>query len=265
MALTDCPMCNTSVPIEDSPSIKSCSSCGADLTRWRPKPPAPHLPMQAVVEETADSNNLALGVLGAFIRACIGVAIMFGFYKAVGFHFPLLGVTLMEFLLSLLLALAIFVAIGIATVVQLYKFKFQRTYFYHLAASLNRFPGRLRLRKLETVPRQKKERTQARIAEFEASGFVALGGFAIDELANARLLVLQQPVTRMLAVVNETPELGTWSNVFVFLANEIQPVLASNIFKPALLRFLPGEPKIHKPDASATELVKAVSSALGTN
>jgi hypothetical protein len=171
----------------------------------------------------------------------------------------------MEFLLSLLLAMVIFVATCIVLVVLLYKFKIKRNYLYHLAASLNKFPGRLRLKQQESVSWQKKERAQARIAEFEAAGFTSLGGFAIDELPNARLLVLQNPATGMLGVVNETAELGTWSDVLLFSAGEIQPVLASSICKPALLRFLPGDPKIHKPDATVPELVRAVQSAAGNS
>jgi hypothetical protein len=36
--------------------------------------------------------NLGLGILGAFLGACAGVGLMFGFYEFVGFRFPLLGV-----------------------------------------------------------------------------------------------------------------------------------------------------------------------------
>jgi hypothetical protein len=36
--------------------------------------------------------NLGLGILGAFLGACVGIGLMYGFYAMVGFRFPLLGV-----------------------------------------------------------------------------------------------------------------------------------------------------------------------------
>jgi hypothetical protein len=159
----------------------------------------------------------------------------------------------------------VFVAGCVVALVLLYKFKIKRNYLYHLAASLNRFPGRLRLKKQESVVWQKVGRAQARIAEFQAAGFEALGGFSIDELPNARLFVLRHPETGMIGVVNETVELGTWSDVLWPPADGTQPALATGISKPTRLRFLPGAPKIHKPDATVLELVKAIQSAVGTN
>jgi len=81
MALTHCPMCQTSIATDEV--VKSCSSCGADLSRWMPKPPpfpAPDASGQAVVEQGIESHRLAFGVLGAVVGACIGSGLMYGFY-----------------------------------------------------------------------------------------------------------------------------------------------------------------------------------------
>ena len=38
--------------------------------------------------------NLGLGILGAFLGACVGVGIVYAFYEWAGFRFPLLGVAI---------------------------------------------------------------------------------------------------------------------------------------------------------------------------
>ena len=97
MALTHCPMCQTSIPTEET--AKSCGSCGADLSRWMQKPQTPppfvhavEVGAQAVAEPGIESHRLAFGVLGAVVGACIGSGLMYGFYAMTGFRFPLLGV-----------------------------------------------------------------------------------------------------------------------------------------------------------------------------
>jgi hypothetical protein len=93
MELTNCPMCQSSIPNESSEMIKTCARCGADLTRWMRKrvaPPPPQIPDQS--QEVTEEVNLGLGVLGALVGACIGAVAMYGFYKLAGFRFPLLGV-----------------------------------------------------------------------------------------------------------------------------------------------------------------------------
>jgi hypothetical protein len=93
MAITNCPMCHTEIPT-DQP-VKTCVNCGADLSRWMPKPPpipviAASAPAETAV--TTAGSNLGLGILGALIGAVLGAGIMFGFYEWAGFRFPLLGV-----------------------------------------------------------------------------------------------------------------------------------------------------------------------------
>ena len=96
MALTNCPMCSSS--IENAAVTKSCSSCGADLSRWLPATPTPpplpvmqDAPMAETVSNASGEFNLGLGVAGAVGGAVVGMGLMFGFYAATGLRFPLLG------------------------------------------------------------------------------------------------------------------------------------------------------------------------------
>lgn len=96
MAISHCPMCQTSIPTGEK--ANSCGSCGADLSRWMPKPQAPppfiqaaDASGQAVADQGIESHRLAFGVLGAVVGACIGSGLMYGFYAMSGFRFPLLG------------------------------------------------------------------------------------------------------------------------------------------------------------------------------
>jgi len=41
MALTNCPMCESSIPAEDAETSRTCAGCGADLSRWMGKSQAP--------------------------------------------------------------------------------------------------------------------------------------------------------------------------------------------------------------------------------
>lgn len=93
MPITDCPMCNTPIPVEARETMNTCASCGADLTRWRPKPASPPpLPVSETPPAAAGEFNLGLGLLGAILGAGLGAGLMYGFYKLAGFRFPLLGV-----------------------------------------------------------------------------------------------------------------------------------------------------------------------------
>lgn len=95
MALTDCPMCHSALPTGENAPLKACNSCGADLTRWIPKPPK--LPLADTIAapidtETPTERGLGMGTLGAIAGALVGSALMYGFYVMVGFRFPLMGV-----------------------------------------------------------------------------------------------------------------------------------------------------------------------------
>src|SRR5215471_9759889 len=94
MSIAYCPMCHS--PISAELTAKSCASCGADLARLMPKPaqPSPLVsqPLTPSKPSSTGEFNLGLGILGAFLGACVGVGLMYGFYQFVGFRFPLLGV-----------------------------------------------------------------------------------------------------------------------------------------------------------------------------
>jgi hypothetical protein len=96
MALTSCPMCKSPIAPVSGEMAKACDNCGADLSRWLPKPAAPPPPITAmspeVKEEDAGEFNLSRGILGAFVGALVGAGAMYGFYELAGFRFPLLGV-----------------------------------------------------------------------------------------------------------------------------------------------------------------------------
>jgi hypothetical protein len=58
--------------------------------RISPAPPPMRIPVTTT--PTKGEFNLGLGILGAFLGAGLGVALMYGFYALAGFRFPLLGV-----------------------------------------------------------------------------------------------------------------------------------------------------------------------------
>lgn len=95
MALTECPMCNNALPTQGSEPLKACDRCGADLSRWIPKPPklpAAESIAAPVDVDIATERGLGTGAAGAVAGALVGSALMYGFYVAVGFRFPLMGV-----------------------------------------------------------------------------------------------------------------------------------------------------------------------------
>jgi hypothetical protein len=89
-------MCHSAIPAAETEIIRACASCGADLTRWIPKPPKLAAVAAAAAAappvQNAGAGNLGLGILGAVLGASVGVGVMFGFYLLVGFRFPWLGV-----------------------------------------------------------------------------------------------------------------------------------------------------------------------------
>jgi hypothetical protein len=105
MAISSCPMCQTSIPSGEI--VKTCNACGADLSRWITKQAVPPIIQpaghgaEAVAKEPAGSN-LGMGIAGAVLGACIGSGLMYGFYEMVGFRFPLLVGVGIGFLTGLL-------------------------------------------------------------------------------------------------------------------------------------------------------------------
>jgi hypothetical protein len=167
----------------------------------------------------------------------------------------------MDCLLEILGTLcALFVA-GVAWVVWFYKRRIKQSYLYGLAASINKFPGRVRLRKLEAFQWSKPDRGAKRVQAFRDAGFQDLNGFAVEELECTRVFALWHPERAVVGIVHESQELGTWSDVAFFRKGQTQPVLASSILKHAHFYLLPGDPKIHKADAEVTELMAAVQNA----
>lgn len=55
-------------------------------------PPPPPQPVAAAQSKPIQEFNLGLGILGAFLGACTGAGLMYGFYQLAGFRFPLLGI-----------------------------------------------------------------------------------------------------------------------------------------------------------------------------
>lgn len=163
------------------------------------------------------------------------------------------------FLVSLAMLLGL-LSLGIVLLVWRTKKRFRRWQDYSLAASLNKFHPRLRLRRPPQFQWRKSERSLQRVAAFRDAGFEELGGYYVDEVPDGRLFALRHPVSGLLGVVNEMDELGTWSDVLWFRPDHA-PVVASSILKGAHFRFLPGNPKIHKPEATVADLIEAVRAA----
>jgi hypothetical protein len=167
---------------------------------------------------------------------------------------------------------SLFVSIGLLAVVVLavagYLFFRIRRYFrgwgqYGMARLLFQFPPRLTLRPASKAAWQKRARSEERVAAFVAQGFEILSHFTIDEISSARLCALRHARTSLVGLVSEEENWGTWSDVLFFSQNEPQPVLASSVLKWAHFFLLPGDPKIHKADASETELAQAVLQSIG--
>jgi hypothetical protein len=168
----------------------------------------------------------------------------------------------MDVLLITLGVLGVPVLAAVGWLIWWYKSRIKQTYLYELAASINKFPGRLTLKKLEPFKWKKADRASKRLEAFHQAGFQDLAGFAIEELPCARVFALWHPDKQLVGMVHENQELGTWSDVAAFRQGQIQPVLASSILKHAHFFLLPGDPKVHKADAEIPELAAAVQQAL---
>lgn len=57
-------------------------------------PLQPAAPRQWEKSDMTERHSLALGILGAIVGACLGVALMFTLYKFVGFVFPVVGISI---------------------------------------------------------------------------------------------------------------------------------------------------------------------------
>ncbi len=164
-------------------------------------------------------------------------------------------------LLQVLGALALLCVAGLFALFWFIRQRVKRQYAYHRAAGIHRFPQRIRLRGLEPFTWAKPERAGQRVEAFHKLGFRDLGGYTVDELPGARLFALQHPANGLVGLVDEHPQLGTWSDVLRFTNGEPRPLLASSILKRVHFFLLPGSPKIHKADATEEELITAVSVA----
>ncbi len=58
----------------------------------QPAPPAVSAAAATTTGNATSEFNMGLGVLGAFLGACIGVGLMYFFYELAGVRFPLLGI-----------------------------------------------------------------------------------------------------------------------------------------------------------------------------
>jgi hypothetical protein len=165
-------------------------------------------------------------------------------------------------LATIVVLVTIFVAAIVGTFFWLREF-LRAKIAYHWAAGIHRFPQRLTFRPLEPFIWRKPTRGQQRVDLFRALGFEELGGFAVDEIPAVRCFAVQHPVTRLIGVVNEHEQLGTWADVMLFQPGQRQPILASGILKHLHFFWLPGSPKIHKHKATEQELATAVSQSAG--
>jgi hypothetical protein len=167
----------------------------------------------------------------------------------------------------LLASLAVLAAACLAGIIGTFFWLRERlrgTLAYHRAAAIHKFPQRLTLKQLDPFSWRKLSRGPQRVDSFKALGFEPLGGFGVDEIPGARLFVLQHPASGSLGLVNEHQQLGTWSDVLMFVPGESQPILASSILRHCHFFLLPGSPKIHKHRATEQELVDVVETAAGT-
>lgn len=167
----------------------------------------------------------------------------------------------MDCLLEIAGTLGVLLLAAVGWVIWFYKRRISQSYLYSVAASINNFPGRVTLKRLEPFRWSKSDRGAQRVQAFQAAGFQDIAGFTLDELPCARVFVLWHPEKQLLGMVHENGDLGTWSDVALFRQGQIQPVLASSVLKHAHFYLLPGDPKIHKADTDVAELVAAVEQA----
>lgn len=167
----------------------------------------------------------------------------------------------MNELLAIFGCLSLLLLAAVVWLVWLYQVRIKRSYLYGLAASVNKFPSRIQFSHQLAFQWKKPDRAAQRVTEFRNAGFADLGGFHVEELTCSRVFVLQHPASGLIGMVVESDEAGTWSDVLCFIQNQSQPILASSLLKRGNFRLLPGDPKIHKPEAGVEQLREAVLTA----
>lgn len=160
-----------------------------------------------------------------------------------------------------MLAVALVIALLAAGVVWFWRCKIKRLYGWGLAAAILPAPARLHLTPSSSDRSRKEERVVQRQAALREMGFTDLGVLDATNVPGLRLFVLHHPPTGMVAMVEERDCTGTWSDVMRFDAAGEDVILASNAHRHFHFYFLPGERKMHKPEASERELVEAVLAA----
>jgi hypothetical protein len=167
----------------------------------------------------------------------------------------------MDTLLQLMLAVALVIALLAGGAVWLWRCKIKRLYGWSLAASILPAPARLQLIPSSSDRSRKEERVAQRQAALRELGFADLGVLDVTNVPGLRLFVLHHPPTGMVAMVEERDCTGTWSDVMQFDPAGEEVILASNAHRHFHFYFLPGERRMHKPDAPERELVEAVLGA----
>jgi hypothetical protein len=166
----------------------------------------------------------------------------------------------MDTLLQLVLAVAMVIALVAGGAVWLWRRKIKRLYGWSLAASILPAPARLQVATAGSNRSRKEGRVAQRQAALREMGFTDLGALDVTNVPGLRLFVLHHPPTGMVSMVEERDCTGTWSDVMRFdAAGEV--IMASNAHRHFHFHFLPGERRMHRPDAPERELVEAVLGA----
>lgn len=159
----------------------------------------------------------------------------------------------------LILAVAALVG-GVLGAWWLWRTKIKRTYLFSFGTMILPAPGRITLQRLAKSDPLANGRVEKRAEAFRELGFENIATYSLSELSGAKLHVLSQPASGLVALVHEHSCVGTWSDVMRFSSAAEPPILASNILKYAHFQCLPGDPKWHHPDASEAELVRVLQS-----
>lgn len=174
---------------------------------------------------------------------------------------PSPALSCVDTLLQLLLAVGLVLALLAGAAAWLWRCKFKRLYGWGMATSILPVPPRLQLKPSASGHSRKEERVAQRQSAFREMGFVDLGVLEALNVPGLRLFVQQHPETGLVAMVEERDCAGTWSDVLLADADGTDWVLASNAHRHFHFYFLPGDRKLHQPDAPERALVEAVLQA----